>query len=191
MPAQCHREEAPEDPRDSLFQDGELALKTHQVGWIVAGICCILALIITTWHVRKHLIFFTSPRHQRYIVRILFMCPFYAVLSFLSYFFWRQALFFELVRDSYEALVITSFFYLILEYIGGTTVELGIAFRNSAFDKWMWPLGSIKSVPRPWTMLQICKIGVLQYVRSAESANGGLLHADHPAAVDYATGGHL
>jgi heme/copper-type cytochrome/quinol oxidase subunit 4 len=163
MVAKCFPETAPDDPNHSLFHSGELTLKAHQVGFIVSGIFTVLAFIITTWHVRKHCLFYTSPRHQRYIIRILLMCPFYAILSFLSYFWWKESLYFELVRDSYEALVIASFFYLILECAGANTVELAISLKNCDFHKWLWPLGKIRRVPRPWTMLMICKIGVLQY----------------------------
>ena len=40
---------------------------------------------------------------QRYIIRILLMVPIYAIISWLSYRFFRDAIYYETVRDCYEA----------------------------------------------------------------------------------------
>lgn len=68
----------PEDPQTSLFVDGELEFKAHQVGFIVCGGLSLIASITTAWLVSKHLAFYTKPLHQRHIVRLLFMVPVYA-----------------------------------------------------------------------------------------------------------------
>ena len=47
----------------------------------------------------SHLRSYTQPTYQRYIVRIVFMVPFYAVASFFSLIFERTALYFDTVRD--------------------------------------------------------------------------------------------
>ena len=57
---------------------------------------------------------------QKNVVRVLFIVPFYAIFSFLS----RSVsvrLYFETVRDIWEALVIYCFLVLILAYCGART----------------------------------------------------------------------
>lgn len=139
--------------------------------------------------------FFYHPTEQRHIVRLLFMpvicasnvystpscyafglwhssasctdtlLPADAVCSFLSYFFYRQALYFQLVRDCYEALVIASFFFLLLSYLSNPPpspetpipkpyatkrerdARLRASVRDLHLNKWMWPLGRWKWRP--------------------------------------------
>lgn len=59
------------------------------------------------------------PLTQRYIVRIIFMVPVYAVAAFLSLAYPDQSIYFDSVRDVYEAWVIYNFLALLLAYVGG------------------------------------------------------------------------
>ncbi|BGP16474.1 hypothetical protein JCM10213_007920 [Rhodosporidiobolus nylandii] len=154
----------PHDPVP-FFSDGELNFKAHDVGWLVCGICTVIASSTSIWLICKHLAFFYHPHEQRHIVRLLFMPVIYSVASFLSYFFYQQALYFQLGRDCYEALIIASFFFLLLSYLSNppptaanphpqpyaTKVErnaqLRKAFKGFHLDKWMWPLGRLKWRP--------------------------------------------
>lgn len=52
-----------------------------------------------------HLRFYSSPREQRHIVRILFIVPIYALDSWLSLLFFtndQYYVYFDTVRDCYE-----------------------------------------------------------------------------------------
>jgi hypothetical protein len=61
-----------------------------------------------------------SPRSmQRYIVRILFVCPVYALGSMFSLRFPHASAGLGSLRDIMEAFVIYSFLALVLEYAGG------------------------------------------------------------------------
>jgi len=62
---------------------------------------------------------FTLCRIQRYIVRILFVCPVYALCSIFSLGYPHAATALESSRDCFEAFVIYSFLALVLEYAGG------------------------------------------------------------------------
>ncbi|BGP32346.1 hypothetical protein JCM10296v2_004127 [Rhodotorula toruloides] len=154
-------------PRDPVpfFQDGNINFKAHDVGWICCAFFTVIASATSIWLISRHLAFFYHPTEQRHIVRLLFMPVIYAVCSFLSYFFYRQALYFQLVRDCYEALVIASFFFLLLSYLSNppsspdtpvpkpyaTKREREARLRESVRDlhlkKWMWPLGRWKWRP--------------------------------------------
>jgi len=87
----------------TIINDGAVTLQIHQVGFIVSGACAFFATVVSAWLVARHLSFYTNRKIQRHIVRILFLVPIYACGSWLSYFFWTSALYFQLARDCYEA----------------------------------------------------------------------------------------
>ncbi|KAJ3601578.1 hypothetical protein NHX12_032546 [Muraenolepis orangiensis] len=64
----------------------------------------------------------SAPNEQRHIVRILFIVPIYAFDSWLSLLFFTNEeyyVYFDTVRDCYEAFVIYNFLSLCYEYLGG------------------------------------------------------------------------
>lgn len=69
-------------------------------------------------------------RIQRLIMRILFVCPVYALGSMLSLRFPGASMALETGRDIMEAFVIYSFLCLVLEYAGGESQ--GPSFRSDA-----------------------------------------------------------
>lgn len=152
----------PEDPQP-IFSDGEVHFSAHLVGWIVSGIFAILATAVSLWLIKKHLEFYTRPSQQRHVVRILLMVPVYAIISWCGYYWWRQALYLQLIRDCYEAVVIASFFYLLLHYLGDTEEEYMEVIRRVEFDHWIWPLGSWKYKPTMANFLYIQKWMIGQY----------------------------
>ncbi|GAA6014948.1 hypothetical protein JCM11491_002367 [Sporobolomyces phaffii] len=151
-------------PRDPVpfFSNGDLNFKAHDVGWLVAGLFSIVATWASVWLILKHLSFFYHPAEQRMIVRILFMPIIYAWCSFFSYYFVHQALYWQLGRDCYEAIIIGSFFYLLLSYLSNPRptrdepfpqpykseaerkAQLRSSVKNLHVKKWMWPLGFVK-----------------------------------------------
>ncbi|THV07774.1 DUF300-domain-containing protein [Dendrothele bispora CBS 962.96] len=175
--SRCFKHEAQDGP--SLFQDGNLVFQAHHVGWIVSSFFTIVAIIASFWLINKHLQWYTDKREQRYIVRILFMVPIYALISLASYFFWNHSTPLLLIRDCYESTVLTSFFYLLLNYLSHDTDEQRAIFLKEGLSreadrialkkgekprKWMFPLGFIKAKPADGLyFLQLMKWGVLQY----------------------------
>lgn len=162
-----------------LIQDGHLVIQAHDIGWIMSGVFTIVACITSFWLVNKHLQWYTNKREQRYLVRILFMVPIYAIVSFASYLFWDHSTALLLIRDGYESTVLTSFFYLLLNYLSPNPDEQKIIFRAVGISqhadreatkagkpvrKWMLPLGWVKKKPADGLyFLQMMKWGVLQY----------------------------
>ena len=73
--------------------------------------------------------------------------PIYAIVSCLSYVFYQEAIYYQTVRDCYEAVVITSFFYLFLQYLGDTRAEQHAVFKQVKLKKWMWPMGFVRWKP--------------------------------------------
>uniref|UniRef100_A0A3Q3E6W2 Transmembrane protein 184B n=1 Tax=Labrus bergylta TaxID=56723 RepID=A0A3Q3E6W2_9LABR len=88
----------------------------------VSGFFVWTALLLTCHQIYMHLRFYSSPREQRHIVRILFIVPIYAFDSWLSLLFFtndQYYVYFDTVRDCYEAFVIYNFLSLCYEYLGG------------------------------------------------------------------------
>ncbi|KAI0343392.1 DUF300-domain-containing protein [Trametopsis cervina] len=174
----CHNEKAPQDS-PPLFQHGKLVLQLHHIGWLVSTVFTIAAIIISFWLMGKHLQWYTNKTEQRYIVRILLLVPLYAVISLASYLFWNHSTPLLLLRDCYESIVLTAFFYLLLTYISPDPEEQKEIFRKNGLShfndrlrqvngeqprKWMFPLGAMTAKPQDGLyFLQLMKWGVLQY----------------------------
>ncbi|KAJ6306110.1 hypothetical protein OIU78_021439 [Salix suchowensis] len=86
---------------------------------IIAFFCALGAMALAIFHIYRHLLNYTEPTYQRYIVRIIFMVPVYALMSFLSLIFPESSIYFNSIREVYEAWVIYNFLSLCLAWVGG------------------------------------------------------------------------
>ncbi|KAF8629429.1 hypothetical protein AX15_003476 [Amanita polypyramis BW_CC] len=175
--ARCYMETAQTPP--SLFQNGNIVVQLHHVGWLVTGIFTMIATVLSAWLIAKHLGWYTDKFEQRYIVRILFLVPIYAIISFASYLFWGHSTPLLLIRDCYESVVLTAFFYLLLMYLSHEPEEQRRIFakcglsreadrdaraRGELAKKWVFPLQFVNWKPQDGLyFLQLMKYGILQY----------------------------
>mmetsp|Transcript_14364 Transcript_14364/g.36090 ORF Transcript_14364/g.36090 Transcript_14364/m.36090 type:complete len:513 (+) Transcript_14364:182-1720(+) len=147
--------------------------KVQVAAWHSAGVMVIGTLILSARLVYLHLSHWYMPGVQRYVVRILLMVPIYSVQSWLSLRFIHARIYIDAIRDFYEAFVIASFVYYLIELLGGEDGMARILRRKARDDPALahhignhaFPLNQV--LP-PWElgvefMLQ-CKHGVLQYV---------------------------
>ena len=72
------------------------------------------------------------------------MIPIYATVSFLSYVYYQHAIYFEVLRDCYEAFAIASFFTLMCHYIAPNLHEQKEYFRNIEVKNWLWPMNWVQ-----------------------------------------------
>uniref|UniRef100_A0A663NBR7 Transmembrane protein 184A n=1 Tax=Athene cunicularia TaxID=194338 RepID=A0A663NBR7_ATHCN len=103
-------------------QDSQQIFLTTTTAQVISGIFVWLALIVTFHQIYTHLRNYTIPKEQRYIIRILFIVPIYGFDSWLSLLLLgshQYYVYFDSVRDCYEAFVIYSFLSLCFEYLGG------------------------------------------------------------------------
>ncbi|KHN83304.1 Transmembrane protein [Toxocara canis] len=107
-------------PTANFTAVGDLFLRTTLARGI-AGFFTWTALIITSYQIYQHLRWYSCPTEQRWIVRILFIVPMYSLDSWLSLLFLSNNVYvyFNAIRDCYEAFVIYSFLSLCYEYLGG------------------------------------------------------------------------
>ncbi|KZV63504.1 DUF300-domain-containing protein, partial [Peniophora sp. CONT] len=163
-----------------LFVNGDVVFQAHDVGWLVCGIFTLFSCGFSFWLINKHLVNYTNRAEQRYIVRLLFMPPLYAVVSTASFILWDHSTALLLVRDCYEGVVLVSFFYLLLTYLSPDPIELANIFRTDGLSKeqdarliaqgkppghWWFPLNKVKWKPADGMyFLQFMKWTVLQYI---------------------------
>jgi hypothetical protein len=93
----------------------------------LAGTFCLLAILISMWHMTAHIRKFQRPFVQRKILAILWMSPIYAVTSWLSLVFPRFEGYLSIVKDFYEA-------YVIYQFLGFCISVLGSGNRQDVVD---------------------------------------------------------
>lgn len=112
----------------------------HTLGLWVSAICSLFALAVSFFLIVMHATHYLKPHEQRHIIRILFMVPFYAAVSFLSFKFYAHSVYFEVIRDCYEAFAIASFFSLMCAYIAPDLHAQKEYFRTITPKNWIWPV---------------------------------------------------
>jgi hypothetical protein len=88
----------------------------------------------------QHATHYSQPWQQKHIIRILFMIPMYAIISLVSYVFYKHAIYWEVLRDCYEAFAIASFFTLMCHYLEPTLHDQKNFFRKLEPRNWVWPI---------------------------------------------------
>ena len=102
----------------------------------------------------------------QFVVRILFMVPIFSIQSWFSLFFHSASPYLTAVRDLYEAFVLSSFVYYIIELCGGEDqLSDKLRMKDPKFGKHNC---LVRSQCGNWQMgrpfLMNCKYGVLQFV---------------------------
>ena len=131
----------------------------------LAGAFVWAALVITCHQIYQHLRYYSMPSEQKYIVRILFIVPIYALDCWLSLLFFKDNyyVYFDSIRDWYEAFVIYNFLALCYEYLGGEGNIMseirGRPIRSS------WYYGTCCLTGKTYTIgfLRFCKQATLQF----------------------------
>lgn len=131
----------------------------------IAGFFVWLALIISCHQIYQHLRIYTMPSEQRYIVRILFIVPIYGFDCWLSLLFFKDNyyVYFDSVRDWYEAFVIYNFLALCYEYLGGEC-NIMSEIRGQPIKSTWW-YGTCCLAGKTYTIgfLRFCKQATLQF----------------------------
>ncbi|KAF3853300.1 hypothetical protein F7725_013988 [Dissostichus mawsoni] len=113
-----------------------------------------------------HLRFYSSPREQRHIVRILFIVPIYAFDSWLSLLFFtndQYYVYFDTVRDCYEAFVIYNFLSLCYEYLGGESAIMAEIRGKPIESSCVYGTCCLRGKAYSIGFLRFCKQATLQF----------------------------
>ncbi|CAI9101430.1 OLC1v1038760C1 [Oldenlandia corymbosa var. corymbosa] len=131
---------------------------------LVALPCTIGAIALAVLHIYRHLLNYTEPTYQRFIVRIIFMVPVYALTSFLSLILNDKSIYFDSIREIYEAWVIYNFLSLCLAWVGGPgAVVLSLSGRVLK-PNWCLMTCCFPPIPLDGRFIRRCKQGCLQFV---------------------------
>ncbi|KAJ7084432.1 DUF300-domain-containing protein [Mycena belliarum] len=177
----CPSDNTSATDQSSFWNSGSLNWDSHRIGWAIAGGCTAVTIIISSFSVLGHCRNYTNPRQQRQILRILYMPPVYAVISFLSYRFFRDYTYYSLVEVVYEALTISAFLLLLIEYVAdsatGHSAENAIARKDKR--RLLFPFCFLRYRPTKGYFMYTVKWAVLQYVifRPAVSIAGIICQA--------------
>ncbi|XP_071571455.1 transmembrane protein 184B-like [Temnothorax nylanderi] len=149
-----------------LPKEGTPIFLQTRAAQVIAGVFVFVALFLTCQQIYQHLRWYTNPTEQRWIVRILFIVPIYAIYSWISLLFFNSEsyyVYFFTVRDCYEAFVIYNFLSLCYEYLGGEGNIMseirGKPIRSSCL------YGTCCLVGKTYTIgfLRFCKQATLQF----------------------------
>lgn len=140
-------------------------IPVHRQAWLIAGLFVLLAVPVTVYEVAMHLEYFSRPRLQIYVIRILWMVPIYAVDAWLALRFKGTRVYLDTLRECYEAYVIYNFFMYLLAYLHEEYGDVAAYFStkdpvpHQVGLQWFvdpWPMGA--------DFFWKCKQGVLSYV---------------------------
>ncbi|KAJ7984740.1 hypothetical protein DPEC_G00357900 [Dallia pectoralis] len=132
----------------------------------LSGIFVWTALLITCHQIYMHLRYYSSPNEQRHIVRILFIVPIYAFDSWLSLLFFTNEeyyVYFDTVRDCYEAFVIYNFLSLCYEYLGGESAIMAEIRGKPIESSCMYGTCCLWGRTYSIGFLRFCKQATLQF----------------------------
>lgn len=123
------------------------------------------ALFITCYQIYQHLCYYTSPAEQRWIVRILFIVPIYAFDSWLSLLFFHDSyyIYFDSVRNWYEAFVIYNFLSLCYEYLGGESNIMAEIRGQPIKSSYLYGTCCLQGKSYSIGFLRFCKQATLQF----------------------------
>ncbi|CAG9835315.1 unnamed protein product [Diabrotica balteata] len=132
----------------------------------VAGLFVWAALFLTCSQIYHHLRWYTNPSEQRWIVRILFIVPIYAIYSWISLLFFNSHtyyVYFFTVRDCYEAFVIYNFLSLCYEYLGGESNIMSEIREKPIRSSCMFGTCCLNGKTYTIGFLRFCKQATLQF----------------------------
>ncbi|KAL2010382.1 hypothetical protein VTN00DRAFT_6189 [Thermoascus crustaceus] len=146
----------------------------HNLGLIICAAFAITAIGVSVVLIMCHATHYSLPREQRHIIRILFMVPVYSTVAWLSFYYYRHAVYFEVMGNCYEAFTISAFFTLLCHYIAPDLHSQKEYFRGIKPKKWLWPVNWLERFwggeTGPWrtprsglTWFNIIWTGVFQY----------------------------
>ncbi|KFM70155.1 Transmembrane protein 184C, partial [Stegodyphus mimosarum] len=134
----------------------------HMQAWFTGGVFVLMALPITFWEITQHLVHYNKPYLQRYIIRILWMVPIYALNAWLALSFPKTGIYLDTCRECYEAYVIYNFMVFLLNFLH-YEMDLSSSLECRQPVKYIFPLCCFPPCPGGKYFIQACKHGILQY----------------------------
>ncbi|XP_014209157.1 transmembrane protein 184C [Copidosoma floridanum] len=143
----------------NVIKDG---LKKHDQSALVGGAFVLLALPVAFYEIIQHMIYFTQPSLQKYIIRILWMVPIYAMNAWLGLVYPESSIYVDCIRECYEAYVIYNFMNYLFAYLNSDS-QLTHRLEMAPQVHHMFPLCCLPDWEMGGEFVHMCKHGILQY----------------------------
>jgi hypothetical protein len=117
----------------------------HQWAWWVAFVFVVMTCLVSGQLIWSHLDNYEKPEVQKYVVRIIFMTPIYAIVALLSLTFDNAAPLLNVLRDCYEAFTLYNFVKMLYVWCGGERKVMDVHTNTHTFSL------SLSSPPPPHT----------------------------------------
>ncbi|XP_027947721.1 transmembrane protein 184A isoform X2 [Eumetopias jubatus] len=156
----------PTDPVGNSSQGTSRLFLTTALARGVSGVFVWAALVLTCHQIYLHLRSYTVPNEQRYIIRLLFIVPIYAFDSWLSLLLLgghQHYVYFDSVRDCYEAFVIYSFLSLCFQYLGGESAIMAEIRGKPIRSSCLYGTCCLQGMTYSIGFLRFCKQATLQF----------------------------
>ncbi|KAL8277027.1 hypothetical protein RQP46_010561 [Phenoliferia psychrophenolica] len=160
----CPLANAEATDESSFWDKGGIHWDSHRIGWAVAGGCTLVVCLVSGTNVFLHCRNYRKPLEQRQIIRILLMPIVFSVISFLGYRFFREFVYFELVRNTYEAFTIAAFVVLMLMYVSSSPAEQREVMSTKEKRKLVFPFCCWRYRPSKPYFIFAVKWSVMQFV---------------------------
>jgi len=129
---------------------------------VISTVFLLLTLPISIYSVANHLVNFNQPELQRPICRVLLMVPVYSVTSFLSLRFTQYSIYFDTLREWYEAYALYNFMALVLRFLE-RSYDLRYVLEYKPRQMHIIPFCCLPPFPHGQKFILNCKSGVVQY----------------------------
>jgi len=124
----------------------------HLILWNSAAAFVLIGFPISIYGIVTHLSNYNQPETQVYIVRILFMVPIFSIQSWLGLRFKDYSIYFETIRDFYEAYVLYSFLQFLIQVLGGEEALI-LMLKDKSPTRGVH-IGGLQFCLKPWLMGQ-------------------------------------
>eukprot|EP01084_Bolivina_argentea_P226865 383152_1 len=132
---------------------GLFGIHNHIWAWLIGGFFAFLAIAISFYEVYRHVECNHNKYIRRYIIRILFMVPVYAIESWFGIAYPGVSLYLNAIRDIYEAITVYSFYQLLINALGGF-LEVSYSLQQSN-EKQEYPhMFPLKCCCKPWKFIK-------------------------------------
>jgi len=125
---------------------------SHLILWRSAAAFVLIGFPISIYGIIMHLSNYNQPETQNYVVRILWMVPIFSIQSWLGLRFKDYSIYFETIRDWYEAYVLYSFFQYLIQVLGGEEALI-LMLKDKSPTRGVH-IGGLQLCIKPWLMGQ-------------------------------------
>ncbi|XP_071846633.1 transmembrane protein 184C-like [Apostichopus japonicus] len=132
------------------------------IAWPTAGFGALVAIGVTGYLMLNHIVYFSRPNQQRYILRILLIVPIYSINASFVLRWPKSAIYLDTICACYKSFVLYCFLFYLIHYLTEHyDVENHLAKKEQI--KSPVPFCCIKPGPNK-RLLRRCRNGVLNFV---------------------------